>query len=314
MRDDDASSGLFGWPLVSRECAVTAESGLPAGGLCAFSVPVEFGNPIRKGTARAPEAIRRQSRRPGNVGVGVGVDAGELPRELALDPAGCVAALKSRVADMRAAGLYPMMIGGDHALSYGPVSALADAGDLCVVWFDAHTDFSEWRPPATHDHKQVLRRIATLPGVRRIVQVGYRGITTGDERDLGERAVVLTTAAARRLDAHAFLALVPESLPCYVSIDIDVIDPLLAPGTGAPVPDGLLPEQVRDWLIALLRHRRVVGLDLVECNPALDQAGDTIRIAVDLLAVAARHWPGTRVPAPGDPAPDVSQVVENAST
>lgn len=314
MKGDGVSSGLFGWPVVSRECLVAPDAGLPVGGLCAFSVQAEFGNPIRKGTARAPEAIRRQSRAPGVVGMGIGVDAGDMPRGLALDPARCLAALKAHVAAMREAGLCPMMIGGDHALSYGPVSALADAGDLCVVWFDAHTDFSEWRPPATHDHKQVLRRIATLPGVRRIVQVGYRGITTGDERNLGERAVVLTTAVARRLEQDAFLSLVPESLPCYVSIDIDAIDPLLAPGTGAPVPDGLLPGQIRQWLIALLQHRQVVGLDLVECNPALDPSGDTIRIAVDLLAAAAEHWPVARTRGFHDQARDAPRAVEDAST
>lgn len=289
MTTSDGAVGLFGWPAISWENRFDTATRTEAGRLRVFGVPVEFGNAIRKGTARAPALLRDMAGAIDGL-VDAGLDIGDLPHELVHDPAHCLDHIADRVARMREAGLYPLMLGGDHSLSYGPISALAAAGDLCVVWFDAHTDFSEWSPSVTHDHKQVLRRVATLKGVRRIVQVGYRGITTGDERDLGPAASVITTAQARHMDVDAFLAQIPESMPCYVSIDIDVIDPLLAPGTGAPVPDGLLPCQVRDWLEALIDRRPVVGLDLVECNPALDPSGATLRIGLDLLAAAAHRW------------------------
>ena len=101
---------------------------------------------------------------------------------------------------------------------------------------------------------------------------------------------MVTTACARELDAQALLELVPRELPCYISIDIDVVDPFWAPGTSAPVPDGLLPNQVKSLLQTLVRHREIVGVDLVEVNPACDPEAATSLVAADLIHGIAENW------------------------
>jgi agmatinase len=192
--------------------------------------------------------------------------------------------------------MQPLILGGDHSITYAPLSALAHFQDLCLVWFDAHTDFSPWCGRGSHDHKQVLRRIYALDRVRRIVQIGHRGITSGDERRLGSKAVVVTSAVARSLRPLDLLSLIPDDLPCYISIDIDVIDPLFAPGTAAPVPDGLSPEVVRALLACIIQSRKVAGVDIVEVNPRLDVQSATVSVAAALVRDIAHRW-GSRLAA-----------------
>lgn len=137
---------------------------------------------------------------------------------------------------------------------------------------------------------EVLRRVATLPRVRKIVQIGYRGITLNEERQLGAKATVITTAHARSITASGLLALIPNDCRCYISIDIDVIDPLFAPGTSAPVPDGLSPSTITRMLQAIVKQRHIAGIDLMEVNPSLDENDATSRISAELIAAIAQNW------------------------
>lgn len=288
MTDSRANAALFDWPGHA--------AGLPeAGRLCVVGAPTDQGNAISRGAALGPAAIRRASLdlAPPRTS---GLDWGDIERPEATDLVSLLDRLADTAARIFERNLCPLILGGDHSITYAPVSMLQRYRDICLIWFDAHTDFSPWSGQAFHNHKQVLRRISKLEGVRRIVQIGYRGITVGDERRLGDQAVVVTSAQARTLDAQALLALVPEDLSCYISIDIDVVDPLWAPGTSAPVPDGLLPEQVRGMLGALVRNRRIAGVDLVEVNPKLDLQAATSRIAADLIHEIADNWSHQLVP------------------
>lgn len=285
--DSGARLSLFGWPDRRQAPPET-------GTLCAVGAPTDQGNVISRGASRGPAAIRRASLdlpAPRTRGLDIGdIDQSDSPDlESFLDR---IAAATHGISER---GLCPLLLGGDHSITYAPVSMLQRSRDLCLIWFDAHTDFSPWSGQSFHNHKQVLRRISKLEGVRRIVQIGYRGITVGDERSLGVKSAVVTTACARDLDEQALLALVPKDLPCYISIDIDIIDPLWAPGTSAPVPDGLLPHQVKSMLATLVRHREIVGADLVEVNPALDSKAATSGIAADLIHGMAEHWTHQRM-------------------
>lgn len=281
----DGSPGpttLFGWPGRRRTPP-------EPGALCALGAPTDHGNVISRGAARGPASIRRASldlRAPGHQGL----DIGDVGRSDAPDPASYIDRVGAAALRISEQGLCPLVLGGDHSITYGPVSALQRSRELCLIWFDAHTDFSPWSGEIFHNHKQVLRRIETLDGVSRVVQIGYRGITAGDERSLGPKSAVVTTARARALDEQALLALVPGELPCYISIDIDVVDPLWAPGTSAPVPDGLSPDQVKGLLQALVRNREIAGIDLVEVNPVLDPESATGAIAADLIHAMAELW------------------------
>lgn len=282
MQGEGARPSLFGWP--------DPHGAAPEpGALCVIGAATDHGNVISRGAACGPAAIRRASLDLAAPGPG-GVDMGDVDRSDSPDPEAFMDRIAAATDDLAAMGLCPLLLGGDHSITYAPVSMLQRSRDLCLIWFDAHTDFSVWSGQRFHNHKQVLRRISTLEGVSRIVQIGYRGITGGDERRLGAKSSVVTTACARTLDEPALLALVPSDLPCYISIDIDVVDPFRAPGTSAPVPDGLLPKQVEAMLRTLVRHREIVGADLVEVNPALDRGTATSAIAAQLLHAIAGDW------------------------
>ena len=279
---DDARLSLFGWPGRQQVLPGTKS-------LCVVGAPTDHGNVVSRGAARGPAAIRRASLEMAAPPHG-GLDFGDIDHSDSPDLETFMDRVAAVTQGLSERGLCPLLLGGDHSITYAPVSVLQRSRDLCLIWFDAHTDFSPWSGRTFHNHKQVLRRIAELKGVSRIVQIGYRGITIGDERSLGANAAVVTTACARLLDEQALLALVPADLPCYVSIDIDVVDPFWAPGTSAPVPDGLLPQQVKTLLQTLVRHREIVGADLVEVNPALDLESATSRVAADLLHAIAAGW------------------------
>ncbi|RAP59459.1 arginase family protein [Oleiagrimonas sp. MCCC 1A03011] len=270
---------LFDWPD-------PGDAASESGNLCAIGVPADHGNGVSRGASLAPDAIRRAAcsiKKPPFRGVDLGdqADCGSLDLDTILS---ALRTTTKRVLDM---GGRPLVIGGDHSITFAPVSVLQERQDIGVVWFDAHTDFSPWSEGEVHSHKQVLRRIEALPGVKRVVQVGYRGITVGDERCLGPKATVFTTAQARCMPASELLQTMAEELPWYISVDVDVVDPFQAPGTSAPVPHGLDASVVRDFLSAIVRSRSVVGADVVEVNPRLDVQGVTCAIAADFLRAIA---------------------------
>jgi agmatinase len=164
------------------------------------------------------------------------------------------------------------------------VAAARHYRPLNVVWFDAHTDFCTWPDASWHNHKQVLRRIAGLDHVGRILQIGHRGITYFDEAARFGRVTVVTAGEAQTSRAEAILEHLPAGEPVYMSIDIDAVDPRWAPGTGHPVPGGLSVARLSELARLVARHRDVVGLDLMEVNPLLDHADMTGAAAAAILA------------------------------
>lgn len=280
IRDDAA--GLFRWSFPRASDA--------ASGLCVLGAPSDAGNAVRRGAADAPRALRAASHRCTRL-TGAGWDLGDLPRVPYEHPERYMQRLGDAIGRIVDSGLVPLLLGGDHSLSFASIEALQRHAPLCVVWLDAHTDFSPWQAGSSHNHRQVLRRVLTLPGVSRVIQIGYRGITVGDERQLGPRAKVVTTQQARSQPVAALLESIPADAPIYLSLDIDVIDPQWIPGTSAPVPDGLAPGQVLEIALALVETGRLVGVDLMELNPRLDINGRSTDLACHLLERIAGMWP-----------------------
>lgn len=285
MIASDASTlgTLFDWPSLN---------GAPhehVGGLCVVGAPTDNGSAVTRGAAHGPTAIRvaSQSIEPP---IFVGFDWGDVERFPSADLASFLRRLCNAVEILRQKRLCPLILGGDHSISFAPISTLQQSTDACVIWFDAHTDFSPWSRQGAHNHKQVLRRISELDHVGRIIQIGYRGITTEDERNLGPKVEVVTSSQARALDEYALMSLIPKDMPCYVSIDIDVVDPFFAPGTSVPVPDGLSPAQLGRMLASITRNRLLVGIDIVEVNPRIDRGNSTSVVAAGLLREIANNW------------------------
>lgn len=287
---EPASPTLFGWSRQGSQGDVS---------FAALGVRYDLGNPIAPGAREAPDSIRLASASCAPPRA-AGIDQGNLVQVPGEDPAATLSRLGEAVEAVLEQSQLPLILGGDHSLSFPVVERLQRRGDLAVVWCDAHTDFSPWDGRGAHDHKQVLRRISGLGGVRRIVQVGLRGYTLEDELRLAPGVAALRPGDLRRDGARKLLRRLPRGLRCYVSVDIDVLDPSSAPGTSTPVPGGLSLDELVGLLRSVLSRRRVAGLDLVEVNPSRDRDARTSLIACYLLHGALEGWCRTGL-RPGSP-------------
>ncbi|MNU58216.1 Proclavaminate amidinohydrolase [compost metagenome] len=276
-----ASSGLFGW---------TRDAGTIDPGFVVFGVPSDVGNGAGSGARLGPAAIRAASLALPPPAVQA-LDLGDVQGLDEMDWSDAIQRIEMIVGAVIGTGGLPLMLGGDHSVSYSAIAAIARRHRVNIVWFDAHTDCCAWEGGARHNHKQVLRRCASLPGVGRIVQVGHRGITYHDERQQVPALHVVPAKQARTLQMDALLDLLPATEPVYLSVDIDVLDPQLAPGTGHPVPGGLDVRTVCGLAAAIMRHRPLAGLDLTEVNPLLDINGSTAMAAATVLDAVVRALP-----------------------
>lgn len=191
-------------------------------------------------------------------------------------------------------GAIPLVLGGDHTVTYPSAKAVAEvvgAGDIALIHFDAHADTGETHYGQLHGHGTPMRRLiesGAVPG-HRFVQIGLRGYwpppdTVDWMRDQGMRSYFMADITRRGLPAvvdEAVEAAVGDSARgVYVSVDIDVVDPGMAPGTGTPEPGGLTARELLDTVQRLGRELDVVGADLVEVAPHYDQPADiTARLA-----------------------------------
>jgi agmatinase len=189
------------------------------------------------------------------------------------------------VAKILAAGAFPVVIGGDHAITYPVVRAYRHP--LHVVHFDAHMDYRPFVHGVQWANGNPIRNVARLPTVGSIVQVGIRSLRTrqADVEDSRARGNdIVTIPEYRRRGPSGVLERLPRGEPVYVSIDIDVLDLPLVPGCASAEVNGLSYDELRQALFAIARHAEVVGFDLVEVNPMLDVASEnTSLIAAQLI-------------------------------
>ncbi|URX63498.1 arginase family protein [Luteibacter anthropi] len=265
---------LFGWPRAPRHVQEAA--------IAVIGVPSDYGNAYVSGGRHGPASIRAAS-----MGLDVaaaGFDHGNIIVSDGVDWPGIVERTQEAVLACHVAGNIPLLLGGDHAVSYGAIAAIASRTPIDIVWFDAHTDFCPWSEVLPHNHKQVLRRIASLPGVGRMLVAGHRGMTYFDESTQDPRLDVMRMDEGPIALPHAWSC---PGAPVYVSVDIDALDPTIAPGTGHPVPGGLTVLEVLGRIEDIAARRQIVGFDLTEVNPLLDHDGMTARAAATILAYVA---------------------------
>ena len=133
--------------------------------------------------------------------------------------------------------------------------------------------------------------------VKNIYQYGIRGISSSLKEDVDAArdygATILSPKQMREQGPEGLAALIPEGEKLYITIDIDGIDPSIAPGTGTPSPGGLLYDEVNELLKAVAKHNEVVGFDLVEVAPMYDPTGMTgqtaARLMLDLLSYVLKE-------------------------
>jgi agmatinase len=169
------------------------------------------------------------------------------------------------------AGAMPVVLGGDHAITYPVVRAFMQP--LHVIHLDAHLDYMPFIHGMFHTNMHAFRHIRKMSHVQSLTQVGIRSLRDSEvmHRDSaadGNR--IVTMEECRRLGGEGVLSPLPKDAPCYVSIDIDILDLSLVPGCVSAEPDGMSYRELRDLLAAIATHTEVVGFDLVEVNPMLD--------------------------------------------
>lgn len=257
-----------------------------------LGVPTDEGSPFMPGSRFGPRSIREHSLRfvtdpPGffdpqerrryleremrdNRIADVG-DADVLPT----NPADTFTNVTSATAAILARGALPVVIGGDHAVTFPVVRAFDEAGlgPLHVVHFDAHLDYMPFVHGLSMTNQHAFRHIRRMASVATITQVGIRSIR-GTETMLADALRdgnrVVTMEELRDVTVAGMVAALPENARVYVSIDIDALDLPLVPGCVSAEPGGLHYEELRAALFALAEHTDVIGFDLVEVNPMLD--------------------------------------------
>jgi agmatinase len=172
-------------------------------------------------------------------------------------------------------GALPVVLGGDHAITFPVVRAFDEAGlgPLHVVHFDAHLDYMPFVHGISMTNQHAFRHIRRMANVASITQVGIRSIR-GSEVMLADSLAdgnrVVTMEELRDVTIAGLVAALPENARVYVSIDIDALDLPLVPGCVSAEPGGLRYEELRAALFALAERTDVIGFDLVEVNPTLD--------------------------------------------
>jgi agmatinase len=182
------------------------------------------------------------------------------------------------------------MLGGDHTATLPVIEVLAPAiPDLRILQLDAHPDLREDFLGERYNYASAMARIMDVVAPERVYQVGMR---TGSREEYRRKAPHLYPAHVAH-PVEAVRSLLPELSrhPLYVTIDVDLLDPSEAPGTGAPEPCGLRASDLVE-IIRLLEPCRVVGTDLMEVAHAFDPSGRTGITASWILREAILTWWG----------------------
>lgn len=173
----------------------------------------------------------------------------------------------------------PCMVGGEHLVTLGAVeAAVKKYPDLRVIHFDAHTDLRDQYLGEKLSHASVIRRVHDLIGDDRIYQFGIRS---------GERAEFLWAKNHTILHKFDFTGLADaivqcQGYPVYLTIDLDVLDPSVFPGTGTPEAGGVSFNELLQAIMAV-SQLNIVAMDLNELSPIYDQSGASTALACKVL-------------------------------
>lgn len=262
-----------------------------------IGLPFDSGTSYRPGARFGPRAIREASRllRPYNPAARVSpfaiqqvADAGDLGIT-PFDISRAVSEIENGVSALLDRAPRVLALGGDHTIALPMLRCLKERwGPIAVIHFDAHLDTWDTYFDAPITHGTPFRRAAEEGLLKEgtCIHVGIRGPLysehdSSDDAQLG--FVVISTEDVATTEPSVLVSRIRERLgdaPVYVSVDIDVLDPAFAPGTGTPEPAGLSTRELL-FLLRGLAGTKIVAADLVEVSPAYDHA--------EITALAAAH-------------------------
>jgi guanidinobutyrase len=264
-----------------------------------IGVPLDIGTSHRPGARFGPRAIRAESAliRPYNMATGAApfdalqvADLGDVPiNTYSLDKS--LALITDFYARVLAAGCKPLTLGGDHTIALPILRALAARhGPVALVHVDAHADVNDEMFGERIAHGTPFRRAVEeglLQGDR-VWQIGLRGSGYAADDFDWPRRQGFTVVPAHEVWWQSLAPLMAQvrervgAAPCYLSFDIDGIDPAYAGGTGTPEIGGLTVPQALE-IIRGCRGLNLVGADLVEVSPPYDPSGNTALLGANLL-------------------------------
>lgn len=173
-----------------------------------------------------------------------------------------------------------LALGGEHLITLPLVEAVAQRHpELVVIHLDAHADLRSRFTGTLYSHGTVMRRVAELLGPGRVYQLGVR---SADRGELEETRGLTEIHFYKVLEPLRTVVSKLDSRPVYLTVDIDVVDPAFAPGTGVPEPGGITSQELLD-AVASLQGTNVVAADLVEVAPAYDSTGQTGLLAASIV-------------------------------
>lgn len=283
------------------------------GDVVIVGAPFDWGTTFRPGARFGPAAIRNadygamDGYRP-HLTTGIDpfetlgvVDIGDVyvwPGHLE----GSIERISDVVTEVSRAGKVPIVLGGDHTITWADALGVARVhgfGDIGLIHFDAHADTGFIQSGGLHGHGTPMRRLVesgAVPG-HRFVQIGLRGYWPEPEvmEWMSEQkmrtylmAEIVDRGLASVVDDAVAYSLAGGAKGVFISVDIDVVDPGLAPGTGTPEPGGLSSREILDTVRRLGKELNVLGADIVEVSPPYDGPGEQTaylanRIVLEIL-------------------------------
>jgi agmatinase len=301
-------------------------------GAVIIGAPFDGGTSHRPGCRFGPQAIRvtdylpHDGHRP-HLALGVDplvdlgvVDVGDVEMPSG-DTERSLEKLERAVETVARSGAVPVILGGDHTIALPDVTGVARHvgwGRVSVIHFDAHADTGDTQFGSLLGHGTPMRRLIESGATRgdRFLQIGLRGYWPEPETlawmaEQGMRSYEMTEVVGRGLDtclAEASTIALDDCDAVFLSVDVDVVDPGSAPGTGTPEPGGLSARALLDAVRRLAMELPVAGVDVVEVAPPYDHAEITAYLGnrIVLEALSGMAWrrrvrAGEAVRAPGDP-------------
>jgi arginase len=293
--------------------------------ICLVGVPMDLGGG-RRGVDMGPSALRIAGIEDGVRGLGLEFeDRGNVPvhepasripknpRARFLDEiAACCRDLRGQVEKILEDGAFPLVVGGDHSIACGTVAAISSfhhrkKQKIGLIWFDAHGDFNT---PETSESGNIhgmplaccvgrgvpeLVRLGDrvpMVDVEKAVLIGVRTIDLREKQEIKESGLHVFTL--RDIDMHGIHKVMRMAIEIassgtagfHLTFDLDGTDPSVAPGVGTPVPGGTTLRESHLIMEHAAESGRLLGLEMTEINPILDDRNATARVAVDLALSA----------------------------
>ncbi len=245
-----------------------------------YGVPYDGTTSFRPGTRFGPNAIREVSNGIESYCPQFQTDLSEISYvdlgELTINygaPEPVITAVKNATINIQELGLKPLMLGGEHSITVGAVSAISEFHpNLILVQLDAHADLRHEWLGNSHSHACAMRRCLEVLPSNQLIQFGIRSGTREEFEEMNTYKRLIPHRAGKDV-IQLENALAPfKGSPIYLTIDLDWFDPSIMPGTGTPEPGGFYWDDFAAVLNILKKHK-IAGADIVELAPTIDLSG-----------------------------------------